>query len=186
MFSRTNSVLSSSKRCLYLKCFVPYIAWSSRQSGSLSSQSFLVLQLFGPPHMCAVCVDFPNLIQYHRVGGEWCPNSLQYYIGGAGVSRDPQFVLRNKWTLNILELGCERKNYLSASFLAAAAFLAAASSAAFFASACSRGNCKSQHRCNFCWWQVCERKGELYLWKKTDQLDQGEFYLRTNRIRSKE
>ena len=65
--------------------------------------------------------------------------------------------------LIILELGCERKNYLSASFLAAAAFLAAASSAAFFASACSRGNCKSQHRCNFRWWQVCERKGELYL-----------------------
>ena len=39
-------------------------------------------------------------IYYNVTWGRGLPNSFQYYNGGAGggVSRDPEFVLRNIWT----------------------------------------------------------------------------------------
>ena len=44
-------------------------------------------------------------------GGGGLPDLLQYYKGG-GVSRDPQFVLRNIWTApNIIEMGVIEVNY---------------------------------------------------------------------------
>ena len=41
-----------------------------------------------------------NLLQYRMGGGRGggLLNLLQYYIGEAGVCRDPKFVLCNKWT----------------------------------------------------------------------------------------
>ena len=46
-------------------------------------------------HFRGVCPDYYTI---KKGGGGGCrPNLLQYYMGG-GVSRDPKFVLRNKWT----------------------------------------------------------------------------------------
>ena len=50
----------------------------------------------------------PSLLRYHMEGlskfitilpgGGGLANLLQYYNRGGGVYRDPNFVLRNKWT----------------------------------------------------------------------------------------
>ena len=61
--------------------------------------------LGGPPRLLryykGASLKFITILQ----GGGCLPDLLQYYKGEGGVSRDPQFVLRNIWTAPKLVFG---------------------------------------------------------------------------------
>ena len=62
--------------CRPLHCLVISTLWSPRLSKLISC---LVHQLFGPPHMCAVCGDFEDRVIYVMSSFEFfCTNNLVF------------------------------------------------------------------------------------------------------------